>query len=72
MHLEYFEVDELTRPVELVENSRVTAEEAQIALKMYDELYDTVWTWKVSEYGVAVLIFLMYVTYHLISKFRGN
>jgi len=26
----------------------------------------------VTEAGVAALIFLMYVTYHLISKFRGN
>jgi len=25
-----------------------------------------------TEYAVAVLIFLMYVTYHLISKLRGN
>jgi len=72
MHRAYLEVDESTRPVELSSHSDVTDKEVQSALKWHDELKDTVSTWIVTEAGVAVLIFLMYVTYHLISKFRGN
>ena len=72
MHLEYFEVDEMTRPVELVENSRVTAEEAQIAYEWYWELKYTVLTTITIEIGVVAFTFLVYVTYHLISKLRGN
>jgi len=50
----------------------VTDKEVEYALKWYYEMKDTVYAWLVSELGVAVLIFLMYVTYHLISKLRGN
>ena len=50
----------------------MTDKEVQAVLKWYGELKDTVSSWIVTEYGVAVLIFLMYVTYHLISKLRGN
>ena len=72
MHRAYLEVDELKRPIELASNSGVTDKEAQDALKWYFELSNTVYTWDVSEVGGAVLISLMYVTYRLISKLRGN
>jgi len=72
MHRLYRDTDELTRPVELSSNSAVTDKEVQIALKWYYELKDTIYEWVNTDYGVAALIFLTYVTYHLISKFRGN
>jgi len=50
----------------------VTDKEVQIALKWYYELKDTIFVWINTDYGVASLIFLTYVTYHLISKLRGN
>ena len=72
MHLLYRKVEELTCPTEKTSHSDVTDQEVQAADKGYYELKDTVYTWETSEYGVAALIFLMYVTYHLISKLRGN
>ena len=72
MHRAYREIEELMRPLELASHSEVTDKEYQSALKWYYELYDTVYTWILTEDGVAFLIFLMYVTYHLISKLRGN
>ena len=50
----------------------MTDKEVQIALKWYYELKDTIFVWIKTENGVAALIFLTYVTYHLISKLRGN
>jgi len=72
MYRMYQEGDELTRPVELASNSAVTDKEVQILNKWYYELKDTVYLWINTENGVAALIFLTYVTYHLISKLRGN
>jgi len=50
----------------------VTYKEVQAVKKWYDKLHNTLFTWEVTKDGVAALIFLMYVTYHLISKLRGN
>jgi len=72
MHRLYFDSDELTRPVELASNSDVTDKEVQIALKWYHELEDTIFLWINTEHGVTALIFLTSVTYHVISKIRGN
>jgi len=72
MHRAYQEFEELTCPVELASHSDVTDKEVQSALKWYYELIDTVHSWLVTEDGVAVLMSLMYVIYHLISKLRGN
>ena len=68
----YPDSDDFERPVELASNSAVTDKEAQIALNWYYELADTIILWMNTEFGVAALIFLTYVTYHLISKLRGN
>ena len=72
MHRLYHDIDYSTCPVELASASAVTDKEVQIALKWYHELKDTIYLWINNENGVAALIFLTYVTYHLISKLRGN
>jgi len=72
MHRLYLDSDDLVRPVELASNAAVTDKEVQIALKWYFELKDTIYSWYNTELGVVALIFLTYVTYHLISKLRGN
>ena len=58
--------------MELVSDSAVTDKEVQIVNKWFFVLKETMLFWINTENGVASLIFLTYVTYHLISKFRGN
>jgi len=72
MHRLHLDTDELTRPVELASNSAVTDKEVDIILKWYHELIDTIYLNENTNFGVAALIFLTYLTYHLISKVRGN
>jgi len=72
MHRLYLDSDDFTRPVELASSSAVTDKEVQILNKWYYELKDTIYLFINTEFGVAALIFLTYVTYHLISKLRGN
>ena len=67
------EVKEIFHPVELIEIRGTTPdEEFAYDLGQYGELSDeenTISTWL---FGLAFLIFLMYVIYHVISKVRGN
>jgi len=50
----------------------VTEKEVQIVDLWYDELKDNLYLCSNAQQGAAALIFLAYVTYHLISKLRGN
>jgi len=65
--------DEALCPTKFIEiHGPSFAEEEQIAYDSYRELKDDVWPILTIEFGVAMLIFLTYVIYHLISKLRGN
>jgi len=73
MHRVYLEFEELTCLSELILRSDVTTDtEVDSALRWYYEHRDTILTCVVALYGIATLIFLTYVVYHVISKLRGN
>ena len=60
-------------PVELIEHRGATAdEEFESTVSWYSEVYNKVFLTLTYLFGVAALIFLTYVTYHVISKLRGN
>jgi len=67
------ESKEIFHPVELIEiHGTPPDEEFAYDLGQYRELKDEVFTIKTCLFGLALLIFLMYLIYHVISKLRGN
>jgi len=65
--------NEFSFPVEFIEiHGPGFAEEKQIILEAYHELYDNVFCAETYLYGAALFILLTYVIYHVISKVRGN
>ena len=50
-----------------------TSKEVQIMWDRYFEIKEFIYTWWVSfVLGATLLVFMFYVTYHVISKVRGN
>ena len=72
MHRLYSEIDELTHPLQLAAHSGATDKQVDIAYKWYSELFYVVAFFRNSFSFVAALTFLFSVTYHVISKLRGN
>jgi len=65
--------DEMMFPVEFIETHGPSQEEVKnTTLNSYFELLDNVLFALEIEDGVALLIFVTYVLYHVISKLRGN
>ena len=73
MKIRVTEVKEIFHPAEFIETYGTTPDEKfAYDLGQYQELkdeQDTILLWL---FGLAMLIFLMYLIYHVISKIRGN
>ena len=72
MHRPYLEVEELAHPLALIESSGISAEELQSLNDWSGELFDRVLQYSAVLLGIGTLTCLTYVTYHVISKLRGN
>ena len=72
MHRPYLVVEELTHPLALIESSEISAEELQSLNDWSGELFDRVLQYSAVLLGIGTLTCLTYVTYHIISKLRGN
>ena len=73
MRITRLTTDEMMYPVELIETHGPSQEEVKnTTLNSYFELLDNVLFALEIEDGVALLIFVTYVLYHVISKLRGN
>ena len=65
--------DEMIYPAEFIETHGPSEEEEKNTfLNSYFERLDNVIFVTTIEEGAALLVFVMYVLYHLISKLRGN
>jgi len=65
-------LQKLTRSYESTRSGVTTEQEAELALNEYYELKDDVYRCLITENALVVLVSLTYVTYHVISKLRGN
>jgi len=59
-------------PPSFVEQAPGTEEEYETQLDLYRKLRDLHYKWGIAIGGVSFLVFLFFVTYHVISKIRGN